>query len=134
MHYRPYFALGFLASSFLLVGHAGQYFHKTVIGNWRYKRKVANFLKEELSMDEVLVLQRYSESGNKTQYFDPSNGAANNLVLNRILCIPSPRYNVLKGCPYTLTRAAVPFVLNRERFQKMVLDSPESKKRQQKPN
>jgi len=85
-------------------------------------------------MDEVLVLQRYSESGNKTQYFDPSNGAANNLVLNRILCIPSPRYNVLKGCPYTLTRAAVPFVLNRERFQKMVLDSPESKKRQQKPN
>jgi len=125
IRFRPYFAVGFLVSVFLLVGQMGQYFYK----GWQYHRKIRKYLETELSADEVLVLLRYSESGKKTQYFDPASGAVNNLARNGILYTPSTQYNMLKGCPYTLTRAAAPHVLNRNRFQKMTLAENKVNKR-----
>jgi hypothetical protein len=119
IRFRPYFAVGFLASSFLLLGHTGRYFNDTVIFRWRHKRDLLKYLETELSADEVLLLQRYAESGKKTQYIDPASGAANNLVRAGVLYVPSAQYNVLAGCSYTLTREAAPLVLDRGRFQKM---------------
>lgn len=120
IRFRPYFAVGFLVSSFLLVGHIGKHFNDTVIFRWRHKQGLLKYL-EELSADEVFLLQRYAESGKKTQYIDPASGAANNLVRAGVLYVPSAQYNVLAGCSYTLTREAAPLVLNRDRFQKMIL-------------
>ena len=125
IRFRPYFAVGFLVSAFLLVGRIWQYFYK----GWQYHRKIRKYLETELSADEVMLLLRYAESGNKTQYIDPVSGAANNLAGNGILYTPSSRYNVLKGCPYTLTRAAAPLVLDRDRFQKMILAKNKVNKR-----
>jgi hypothetical protein len=125
IHFRPYFAVVFLVSAFLLVGRLGQYLYK----GWQYHRKIRKYLETELSADEVLVLQRYSESGKKTQYLDPVSGAVNNLALNGILYTPSPRYRITQGCPYTLTRAAAPLVLDRNRFQKMILTENKVNKR-----
>ena len=121
IRFRPFFAAGFLVSSFLLVGHAGKHFHNTVIFRWKRKQNLLKYLKTELSADEVLLLQRYVESGNKTQYIDPANGTANNLVRAGVLYVPSAEYNRLKGASYTLTREAAPLVLDRNRFQKMIL-------------
>ena len=81
-----------------------------------------------------MILLRYTESGKKTQYFDPASGAVNNLARNGILHTPAPVYNRSKGVAFTLTRAAAPVVLARERFQKMVLDTPEVKQRLKNSN
>lgn len=129
IHLRPYFAVGFFVSAFLLGGKTGQYVHRATVSHWLYKRRILQYLETELSADEVLVLQKYAESGRKTQYFDPASGAVNNLAGNGILYTPSRQYNVLKGCAYTLTRAAAPYVLDRERFQKMILATPDAKRR-----
>ena len=97
IRFRPYFAVGFLISAFLLGGQIWQYFYK----GWRYRRKIRKYLETELSMDEVLLLQRYAESGKKTQYIDPASGAANNLARNGILYIPCERLtnHILRGGP-----------------------------------
>jgi hypothetical protein len=125
IRFRPYFAVGFLVFSFLLAGQLWQYFYK----GWQYHRKIRKYLETELSADEMMLLLRYAESGKKTQYIDPASGAANNLAGNGILYTPSPQYNVLKGCPYTLTRAAAPLVLDRDRFQEMILAKNKVNKR-----
>lgn len=129
-HYRPYFAVVFFVSSFLLIGRATQHFYR----DWHYRRRVRKYLQTELSADEVLVLMRYSESGKKTQYFDPASGAVNNLARNGILHTPAPQYNVLKGCAFTLTRAAAPVVLDRRRFQRIILDTPDAKRQLKNSN
>jgi hypothetical protein len=87
----------------------------------RHKRYLLKYLETELSADEVLLLQRYAESGKKTRYIDPASGAANNLVRAGVLYVPSAQCNVLAGCSYTLTREAAPLVLDRGRFQEMIL-------------
>ena len=92
------------------------------------------YLETELSGDEVLLLLRYSESGNKTQYIDPTNGVANNLVRAGVLYVPSAEYNRLKGASYTLTREAAPLVLDRDRFQKMILTENKVNKRPKNSN
>jgi hypothetical protein len=127
-HYRPYFGVVFLASSFLLLVSIGQHISKTVVVRRVEKRRVENYLKS-LSRDEVLILQRYSESGTKTQYFHPANGAVNNLVQHRILYQSAGIYSVLKGLAYSLMPVAVPFVLNRNRFQKLILSESDVSKR-----
>jgi hypothetical protein len=133
-HYRPYFAVVFLMSSFLLVGHTVKHLNSTLIFRWRFKRNILKYLRDELSADEVLVLQRYSESGHKTQYIDPVSGIANNLVRAKILYVPSAEYNPHKGAPYTLTREAAPFVLDRDLFQKIVLAENKVNKRPKNSN
>jgi Super-infection exclusion protein B len=120
IHYRPYFAVGFLAFFFLLVASIGQWLSKTVVARRVEKRRIENYLKG-LSRDEVLILLRYSESGTKTQYFHPANGAVNNLVQNRILYQSAGMYSKLKGLAYSLRPVVVPYVLNRDRFQKLIL-------------
>jgi hypothetical protein len=134
IRFRPYFAVGFLVSGFLLVGHACKHLNDTVIVRWRFRRNILRYLRDELSADEVLVLQRYSESGHKTQYIDPVSGIANNLIRARILYVPSVEYNPHKGAPYTLTREAAPLVLDRDRFQKMVLAENKVNKRPKNSN
>jgi len=121
VHGRPFFAVGFLASSFLLVGHSVRHLNNTTVFRWKYRRKLLKYLETELSADEVTLLLGYSESGNKTRYIDPANGAANNLVRAGILYVPSAEYNRLKGASYTLTREAAVMVLDRNRFQKLIL-------------
>lgn len=129
IRFRPYFAVGFLASSFLLLGHAGKYFNDTFIFRWRHKRNLLKYLETELSADEVMLLSRYAESGKKTQYLDPTNGVANNLVRALVLYVPSAEYIRTQGAPYTLTRAAAPLVLDRDRFQKIILAENKVNKR-----
>ena len=121
IRFRPYFSAGFLVFGFLLVGRIGQYFYNTAIFRWRYKQNLLKYLETELSIDEVLLLQKYSESGKKTQYFDSSSGVANNLIRAGVLYVASAEYIPVQGCPFTLTREAAPIVLNRDRFQRMVL-------------
>ena len=128
IHYRPHFAVGFLAFTFLLLASIGQWLSKTVIARRVEKRRVENYLKA-LSRDEVLILSRYSESGTKTQYFHPANGAVNNLVQHRILYQSAGMYNKLKGLAYSLMPVAVPNVLNRDRFQKLVLTESDVSRR-----
>jgi len=129
IHFRPYFAVGFFVFSFLFVGKIGQPFFR----GWQHRRKVLRYLME-LSADEVMVLLRYSESGKRTQYFDPASGAVNNLARNGVLYTPSTIYRMSKGCPYTLTKAAAPLVLDRKQFQKIILDTPEAKERLKNSN
>ena len=125
VRFRPYFAMVFLVSAILLIGQTIQYLYK----DWHHKRRIRNYLQNELSQDEVMILLRYAESGRKTQYFDPASGAVNNLARNGILHTPAPLYSRLKGLAFTLTRAAAPVVLDRKRFQKIILDTPEAKQR-----
>jgi hypothetical protein len=125
VHYRPYFAAVFLVSFTLLSGQTIQYFYR----DWHHKRRIRTYLQNELSQDEVMILLRYTESGRKTQYFDPASGAVNNLARNGILHTPAPLYNKLKGVAFTLTRAAAPLVLDRKRFQKMILAENKVNKR-----
>src|SRR5258707_7983604 len=74
VHFRPHFAVGFLIFSFLLIGHIGKYANDTLIFRWKRKRNLVKYLQTELSADETMLLLRYAESGNKTQYIDPANG------------------------------------------------------------
>ena len=87
-----------------------------------------------MSADEVMLLSRYAESGHKTQYIDPVSGAANNLVRAGVLYVPSAEYNLLKGCSYTLTREAATIILDRDRFQKIVLAENKVNKRPKNSN
>jgi hypothetical protein len=129
IRFKPQFAVGFLIFCFLLVGQIVKSINRTVVFRWKHKRNLLKYLGTELSADEAMILLRYTESGHKTQYIDPASGAANNLVRAGILYVPSAQYNILKGYSYTLTREAAPLVLNRDRFQKMILAENKVNKR-----
>jgi hypothetical protein len=125
VRYRPFFALGMLAFSFLFVFSLGEHFGRPLIARRKRIQQVERYL-STLSRDEALILSRYAESGTKTQYFHPANGAVNNLVQHHILYQSAGMYSRLKGLAYTLTPIAIPFVMNRPRFQKLLLakDNP----------
>jgi hypothetical protein len=133
IHYRPHFAVGMLASSFLLAVSVGQHLSTTVVARQVEKRRIENYLRA-LSRDEVSILQMYSNSGTKTQYFHPANGAVNNLVQHRILYQSAGMYSRLKGLAYSLMPVAVPYILDRNRFQKLVLSESDVLKRPENSN
>jgi len=121
IHGRPYWAVGMLMSSFLFIVSMGEQFGKP----WLAQRRTIHTLEQylvTLGRDEVAILSRYADTGTKTQYFHPANGAVNNLVQHRILYQSAGIYSKLKGLAYSLTPQAIPYILDRKRFQKLLLN------------
>jgi hypothetical protein len=104
-------------SGLILIISAGEHFGGPIVRRRRAKKRIDIYFKTLLTIEDISILQRYSESGRKTVKFHPANGAVQNLVNAGILYWSGNMYSRLHGQDVTVMPLAWPHV-KRENFQK----------------
>ena len=115
LKYRGLFTLGILAFSFLLLTHIFE-------PSWeRHKeRKRIKAGLNSLGMDELLILQKYVDSGRNSMQLSPMNGSVQRLANCKIL-YRSTELGTPYGFGYSVAPLALPY-LTRKKFQKLLFD------------
>lgn len=126
----PWLVLICLFSGLMLLIYAVEHLGGPIVKRHRIKRHIKRYF-DSLSVDDIGVLQRYVESGKKTERFHPASGTVQNLVNAGILYWSGNLVSKLTGQDCTITPLAEPY-LRGNKFQKHLdrLTSRQQKDRQ----